>query len=215
MAQTKTELTSQFASLLQVQTTDPERQARVIQGRLIRLGYAKYCTRCGGSGHYSFNLMYGTVCFKCGGSGYLANTLTAKMLKQIQAERTTDQITQMVNEQNESARLNKLAQSAESRVMAAWKASGVSEAYKWTNAWQGSSTYSARDEHIAQAFNKPMADLHKAICDQAGKVAHLRQQVAPTSPKLAEAINSLVAAADAAVAQINTLAAELATYLAS
>lgn len=25
------------------------------------------CTRCGGTGHYSFNLMYGTVCFRCGG----------------------------------------------------------------------------------------------------------------------------------------------------
>lgn len=27
----------------------------------------KECPRCGGSGHYSFNLRYGTVCFKCGG----------------------------------------------------------------------------------------------------------------------------------------------------
>lgn len=27
------------------------------------------CNRCGGSGHYSFNLMHGTVCFGCSGSG--------------------------------------------------------------------------------------------------------------------------------------------------
>lgn len=27
------------------------------------------CGRCGGSGHYSFNMMSGTVCFGCGGSG--------------------------------------------------------------------------------------------------------------------------------------------------
>lgn len=27
------------------------------------------CSRCGGSGHYSYCQMYGTVCFKCGGSG--------------------------------------------------------------------------------------------------------------------------------------------------
>lgn len=26
------------------------------------------CSRCGGSGHYSFNLMYGTRCFKCAGN---------------------------------------------------------------------------------------------------------------------------------------------------
>lgn len=29
------------------------------------------CSRCGGTGHYSFNLMWGTVCFKCGGRKHL------------------------------------------------------------------------------------------------------------------------------------------------
>jgi hypothetical protein len=28
------------------------------------------CGRCGGSGHYSFNLMYGTTCFGCNGTGW-------------------------------------------------------------------------------------------------------------------------------------------------
>lgn len=28
------------------------------------------CTRCSGSGTYSFNLVRGTVCFKCEGSGF-------------------------------------------------------------------------------------------------------------------------------------------------
>jgi len=28
------------------------------------------CTRCNGSGHYSFNLVRGTVCFGCEGAGY-------------------------------------------------------------------------------------------------------------------------------------------------
>ncbi|HET9564656.1 MAG TPA: hypothetical protein VFP27_09155, partial [Mycobacterium sp.] len=27
----------------------------------------KSCSRCGGSGHYSYCQMYGTTCFKCGG----------------------------------------------------------------------------------------------------------------------------------------------------
>jgi len=30
---------------------------------------SKVCSRCQGSGHYSFNLRYGTVCFGCQGSG--------------------------------------------------------------------------------------------------------------------------------------------------
>jgi hypothetical protein len=29
----------------------------------------KTCGRCGGRGHYSFNLVHGTVCFGCGGKG--------------------------------------------------------------------------------------------------------------------------------------------------
>lgn len=29
------------------------------------------CTRCGGSGSYSFNLIRGTVCFGCEGSGFV------------------------------------------------------------------------------------------------------------------------------------------------
>lgn len=29
-----------------------------------------HCTRCGGSGHYSFNLMDGTRCYGCGGDGF-------------------------------------------------------------------------------------------------------------------------------------------------
>lgn len=29
----------------------------------------KPCSRCGGSGHYSYHLTHGTVCFGCGGTG--------------------------------------------------------------------------------------------------------------------------------------------------
>ena len=29
----------------------------------------KVCSRCGGSGRYSFNLMHGTMCYGCNGSG--------------------------------------------------------------------------------------------------------------------------------------------------
>lgn len=34
-----------------------------------------FCTRCGGSGRYSFNLMHGDRCYGCGGQGV---TLTAR-----------------------------------------------------------------------------------------------------------------------------------------
>ncbi|UOF83048.1 hypothetical protein [Caudoviricetes sp.] len=30
----------------------------------------KNCTRCGGTGHYSFNMIDGTRCYGCGGTGF-------------------------------------------------------------------------------------------------------------------------------------------------
>jgi len=46
------------------------------------------CTRCGGSGSYSFNLTRGTVCFGCEGAGFVmvdatkhAKAKTAKALR--------------------------------------------------------------------------------------------------------------------------------------
>jgi hypothetical protein len=43
------------------------------------------CTRCGGSGRYSYCTMYGDRCFKCGGTGWIH---TAKAAKQYAAWRT-------------------------------------------------------------------------------------------------------------------------------
>ena len=41
-----------------------------IQSEEKTMSFTKYsCTRCGGSGKYSFHLIRGTVCFQCGGSG--------------------------------------------------------------------------------------------------------------------------------------------------
>jgi len=33
--------------------------------------FLRKCTRCGGSGHHSYNQIDGTVCFKCGGVKYI------------------------------------------------------------------------------------------------------------------------------------------------
>ena len=41
----------------------------------------KTCSRCGGSGHYSFNLMHGTMCYGCNGKGiqFTKRGLAARM----------------------------------------------------------------------------------------------------------------------------------------
>ena len=40
-----------------------------VAGRLSGLKLGQTCSRCCGSGHYSFNLMTGSTCFGCNGSG--------------------------------------------------------------------------------------------------------------------------------------------------
>ena len=45
------------------------------------------CTRCGGSGNYSFNLIRGTVCFLCEGSGFQMIDLTALAKRKAAAEK--------------------------------------------------------------------------------------------------------------------------------
>ncbi len=41
----------------------------------------KTCTRCNGTGTYSFNLKDGTVCYGCSGSGVVAVTSKGKKIK--------------------------------------------------------------------------------------------------------------------------------------
>lgn len=45
----------------------------------------KSCSRCGGSGHYSYCSMYGTTCFKCGGRKKVATAAGAKAAAAIKA----------------------------------------------------------------------------------------------------------------------------------
>jgi rRNA maturation protein Nop10 len=48
---------------------------------LFALGLRETCSRCGGSGRYSWCQMYGDTCFKCGGKGEFAAPLTTKVLE--------------------------------------------------------------------------------------------------------------------------------------
>lgn len=59
---------------------------KAIQVRLIALGHSTVCGRCGGVGHYSFNLMHGTVCFGCNGAGKITTKLTPKLLEIVSKE---------------------------------------------------------------------------------------------------------------------------------
>ncbi len=48
--------------------------------RLAALGYTVTCSRCGGSGEYSWNQTDGSKCFKCGGAKRVLAPLTAAVV---------------------------------------------------------------------------------------------------------------------------------------
>lgn len=48
--------------------------------RLVALGYTKTCSRCGGSGRYSWNAIDGDRCYGCGGAGKSVAAVTEGVL---------------------------------------------------------------------------------------------------------------------------------------
>lgn len=65
------------------------------------------CSRCGGSGSYSFNLRHGSMCYGCNGSGTVVVTpaqLKARAARQAKATKT--------NAEREAATANRVALSS-------------------------------------------------------------------------------------------------------
>lgn len=73
------EIANRFAAVLQCKVA-------AVPTRMIFLGHSVACSRCGGSGSYSYNPKDGTRCFGCGGAGKRAATLTPALLEQVRAD---------------------------------------------------------------------------------------------------------------------------------
>ena len=63
--------------------------------KLLRIAYSfclnneklrATCSRCDGSGEYSYHPLHGTMCFKCRGSGWQLPRITKKYLELVKAE---------------------------------------------------------------------------------------------------------------------------------
>lgn len=73
---TPAHLQEKFAALLKIRTREPAKLAATLAARLAALELGEKCSRCDGSGHYSYNPMDGTKCFRCQGRRYLNPSLT-------------------------------------------------------------------------------------------------------------------------------------------
>lgn len=59
---------------------------RNVAARLTFLGHTVECSRCAGSGHFSFNRMTGTTCFKCNGRKRVLAPISARLIETVKAE---------------------------------------------------------------------------------------------------------------------------------
>lgn len=133
-----------------------------LDARLIGLRIAPVCERCGGCGRYSFNQVDGSRCYGCNGKGHIAPR-----------ERDLPAMLEAAREAAQDGRLDayleylsalRVTKNATDRVMAAWKATGISNAYDWRKSF-GADAH-PRDRDIA-AINARMA----AAYDRVSKAA--------------------------------------------
>lgn len=143
------EMLMRFATGLGVKTDIEENRIQNVSFRLVHLGHGITCSRCGGSGHYSYNRMYGTTCFKCNGRGQQAPKLTEKLLQRVIEQVTNGELEPYLQDLRNKA----MARLATKKVMKAWEATEISKKYRWQDA-------------CTDPEARRLADLNAIMCKQ-------------------------------------------------
>lgn len=115
------------------------------------------CGRCLGSGHYSFNGTH-SRCYGCNGSGQV-------MPKERDMDAVEDDARECKTDGRFAAYMlyldaRKATKNATTKVMDAWKGSGISAAYKWQNAAEY-----ARTGNVEFKRDRDLSDINKKMCD--------------------------------------------------
>lgn len=202
-----------FATLLRLPAiADEQKRKRVLQARIIGLGFGKVCGRCGGSGHYSFCPMYGTTCFGCGGTGFVAQKLTNKLFAELEPLILNGKLNEYLTELTKKTAIRRTAKTATARVMKAWEDSGVSKAYNWHNACKDRNPdYNERDAHIAHIINQPMYEAYNKVSTASQKLDDLQYRKPTNSTERL----ALDAERDALTIEVNTLTEAALTEIAA
>lgn len=169
-----------FLSLLQVSDKlHKDRQVGLLDQRIVALGHGVVCSRCSGSGHYSFNLVNGTTCFKCHGSGQLPPKLTNKLYAALEADVISGKLEVYFAEVRGRLAAERAVNNASELVMNAWQASGVSKAYSWQLAAQQIQPH----RQIADEVNRPMCEAYERVQKAVSAVSSLQFKLKRASDK--------------------------------
>lgn len=103
-----------------------------MNARLHALGHSDPCSRCGGSGNYSFNMMDGSRCYGCGGFGAVAPKLTDDLVARVKDSVDNGHLDNYL----QGLKVIHEATTSPVRVMEAW-AAAIHGQYDWVKAANG------------------------------------------------------------------------------
>lgn len=209
-----------FLELLRVSPSDnPQKRIGWLHARIIGLGFGAICTRCCGSGNYSFNMVDGCRCYGCNGSGYMDAKLTDELyanLADAVAVGKLDSYLTTLREQQALARQLKLAVDS---VMESWRELRLGDHYDWSKAAKNEQPH----RRIADEVNKPICSAYEATRKAVAVAESVGQQMSKASTKgqreklnleLAESMRSALRVRDEAFAVIEEARVKLAQILA-
>lgn len=182
-----TSLTAQIATALR--TTEGR-----LYARLVGLKIAPVCGRCGGCGRYSFNGSH-SRCYGCNGSGHKAPT--ARQLPGILAEAEACAADGRLDAYLEFLAANRRIRNAVDKVMAEWKATGISDMYDWREAADGVQPH------------RRIADVNAKMAAAYERVMHASFALAPSSPTYQQDVMALDRMTEEALDTIRQAAKEL------
>lgn len=148
-----------FYSLLKVpENKDSSKREGILQLRIAKLGFEKVCGRCGGSGHYSFNLIHGTKCYGCNGKGFVTQKLTPDLYSKLEAAVENGALGDYLDKVAEQQKYKNAARLA-TKFLDKWTECGVSKEYDWRKAAQNIQP----DKDISEFVNFPIAKHHDKL----------------------------------------------------
>lgn len=135
---------------------DAPKADKVAKARLARMGIGETCTRCYGSGSYSFNTTDGSRCYGCGGIGVVGTALDSASLQALEDAKDSGQLSRF--------RLMWWAQGVErcahTELMRLWRGTGIERQYSW---FKSADQKPGEWHHDIAVINQRMCDAYQSL----------------------------------------------------
>lgn len=120
----------QAAVELGVKSTGESKRREVVISRLVALGYVRDCSRCGGSGHFSYNQIHGTMCYGCNGRGKALMGITRKLLDEAVARQAAGELDALFAKNRANAEARRLVKPIIDQIDQEWQYGSVHFSYR-------------------------------------------------------------------------------------